>query len=477
MCGARFHDDDRACRDCGSARPVSVVEPLPVAPLGPLAQGAVPVPVHVESSIPIRRRKNGPLFAGALVAVVGLGAGGWWMATRGGDANATGDAASVGAGGCEALKRLAGAWRFSTEVTAAGTLASSGLNGDYTLEVTVDDCSGQAHLEKTGYTARKFGEAQIQRGDAELRAAAAPGDVGHGGMFTLRDAAGKGPDLEISFALAGDDRLVGVWRQRGRRWDRTRLSGFLDGRRDLESAVDPVLVDQPCEVRCAVVCDAAGRDLEAAAFEGCTSACAQAPDELPTCGDKEPLPSDHDLALVGPHPTLEAACDAVSSGGVCEKVPKVGKHRAPSLGRKRFDGGFLEARFVLAGESAAQSRPRLALHTEAGWHVSAPLDGLAAGQGISVSDLRIHARHLSEGKGRRYVLGEVVAQHEDESSETLFVCRPDDPPRCVLVPTVRRTNDADTMRREVAPIPGHALAIAADDDAPPGGLSPGVYVW
>lgn len=477
MCGAGFQEDDRACRDCGAARPVSVVEPLPVA--APAAPVAAPQPIGVEHSLEMPRRPHGAWLAGACVLAAGLGAGGWWMVAR---TPGEGDGATDRAADCEALGKLAGTWRFATEVTAAGTLGSSGLSGDYTLEVTAEGCTGSARLSKTGYTARKFSEAQIQRGEAELHAARAPGELGHGATFRLRDASGKGPDIEIGFAVEGSDRLVGVWRQRGKRWDRTRLSGFLDGRRDsadgADASVDPVLIDQPCPVRCAVVCDAAGREVPGDALEACTSACASTPGELPPCGDITPLPSEHRLALDGPHPSLAAACEAVLPGGACDQTPKLGKQRAPSLGRQRFDGGFQEARFVLLGDTEATARPRLALETAAGWHLSAPIDGLEPGATpLSVSDLRIHARHLSEGQGRRYVMGEVVAAQGDAGSETLFVCRPGDPPHCVLLPTRRSEGESRAMQREVAPIPGGTLAIAADDDAPSGGLTPGVYSW
>jgi hypothetical protein len=481
VCGAGFQEDDRACRDCGAARPVSVVEPLPVA-ASVAAPFAAPQPIGVENSLAIPRRSRGAWLAGAVVLAVGLGAGGWWMV---GGTPGEGDGATDRAADCDALAKLVGTWTFATEVTAAGTLGSSGLSGNYTLEVTAEGCTGSARLSKTGYTARKFSEAQIQRGEAELHAASAPGELGHGATFRLRDASGKGPDIEIGFAVDGSDRLVGVWRQRGKRWDRTRLSGFLDGRRaspgaaaDADASADPVLLDQPCSVRCAVVCDAAGRDVAPAALETCTTACASTPGELPTCGDTKPLPAEHRLLLDGPHPSLAAACEAALPGGFCDKAPRVGKQRAPSLGRQRFDGGFQEARFVLLGDTEATARPRLALETAAGWHLSAPIDGLEPGATpLSVSDLRIHARHLSEGQGRRYVMGEVVAARGEAGSETLFVCRPADPPHCVLVPTRQSEGEAHAMRREVAPIPGGTLAIAADDDAPPGGLAPGVYSW
>lgn len=474
VCGAGFQEGDRACRDCGAVRPVSVVEPLPVA-----APAAAPQPIGVEHSLEIPRRPRGAWLAGAVVLVAGLGAGGWWMAAG---TTGEGDGARDAAADCDALAKLVGTWTFATEVTAAGTLGSSGLSGDYTLEVTAEGCTGSARLSKTGYTARKFSEAQIQRGEAELHAAQAPGELGHGATFRLRDASGKGPDIEIGFAVDGSDRLVGVWRQRGKRWDRTRLSGFLDGRRGdaggADASVNPVLLDQPCAVRCAVVCDAAGREVDPAALESCASTCASTPGELPACGDENTLPAEHRLALEGPHPSLAAACEVSLPGGACEKAPKIGKQRAPSLGRQRFDGGFQEARFVLLGDTEATARPRLALETAAGWYLSAPIDGLEPGAtALSVADLRIHARHLSEGQGRRYVMGEVVAARGDAGSETLFVCRPGEPPHCVLVPTRRSEGETHAMRREVAPIPGGTLAIAADDDAPPGGLAAGVYSW
>lgn len=442
-----------------------------------LPHSAVPMPVHVETSVPIRRRSTAPLLAVGVVLAVGIGAGGWWMASRADDGGTASASAQVGAGGCAELERLAGAWRFSTEVTAAGTLGSIGLSGDYLLDVTVDGCSAHATLAKTGYTARRFTDAQVQRGEADLQPASAPGEIGHTATFQLRDEVGKGPDIEVGLAVAEGERLVGVWRQRGKRWDRTRLSGFLDGRRDTETSVDPVLVDQPCAVRCAVVCDAAGRDLAEAAWDECTSSCAFSPGELPKCGDTRPLSSDHAVELAGPYPSLEAACDAVVGKGECEKVPRLGKQRAPSLGRKRFDAGFVEARFVVAGADAAHARPRVALETDAGWYLSGAIDGLSPGGSPSLSDLRIHARALSEGQGRRYVVGEVVASRGGVSSETLFVCEPGSPPRCVLVPTREREGDTDTIRREVTPLPGHALGIAADDDAPPGGPPLGVLGW
>lgn len=441
-------------------------------------QGAVPPSVSPAESGPISRRRTLPLAAGAALVVAGLGIGGWFLATRSGDE----DGAGAEAGGesseaaCAALERLAGRWVFATEVTAAGTLGSSGLRGDYELEVDVAGCAGTARLAKTGYTARKFSDREVQRGESDLVPGEGDAAFGHSATVELRSAAGKGPDMELVFAATDEGRLVGTWRQRGERWDRTRLSGFLDGRReDATGDFAPALRDQPCAVKCAVGCDAAGRDVPAAAFAACTIACEAASTEVPACGDTTPLPPAHDLALTGPHPSLDAACEAALSGATCDKSPKMGKQRTPSIGRKRLDG-WLEARTVVLGDGD-DARVRLGLETEAGWFLSAPLDAMPASTGLPLTDVRLHARHLSEGQGRRYVLGEVVLGRDTDVVESLFACAPGTPPHCVLVPTRQRIGGEERVRLEVVPLPGSVLAVTADDPAQAAGLAPGVYAW
>jgi hypothetical protein len=180
---------------------------------------------------------------------------------------------------CDALAQLAGAWVFATEVTGARSEDQVGIQGYYELEVDYDaeTCSASARVTKTGFTGRYFSERRMQHASAPLRAGEGASVFGYGAKFELRDHWGRGPDQEFIFS-ADRDRLVGTWRQRGERWEKSGLYGFLDGRREADPRkIRPRIDDQPCLVRCAVVSDAA-LDEEAPSgeeLELCQSECSE----------------------------------------------------------------------------------------------------------------------------------------------------------------------------------------------------------
>ncbi len=462
------------------APPVAdVVVAAAAPPSSPVVAAPMPAPTATSEMLDVPRRSKLPLvLGGLLVTAAAIGAVAWTQtrddpptaspvqeAEVASTPNALPASPAVGpapvadpADPCADLAKLAGAWTFHTEVVGARVLSSSGLNGFYTLEVTpADACAATAVVTKTGFTARRYGQADLQRAEAKIAKMDGPLGFGFGAVFPMRDESDEGVDLEIVFTPHGDA-LSGIYRQRGERWERTGLAGFLHGVRG-EGAPEALdVAAQPCTVRCAVACDVSHREtIEVAAMSTCVSGCDAAPEATPVCGDAAPLPDGLGLAMQGPD-SIEALCAGI---GGCRKKLEVGKDRAPVLGAKRFSGELQGARYV---RPKGKGPVRLAVRTEAGWYLSGPVLDVGSG---ALQEAHLYARHLSEANGRRYLMGLVGAGASDE---VFVACRPGDgAPRCVRVPKSRTAY--------VSLLPGDALVITGSGEHPDGQPSAGVYRW
>jgi hypothetical protein len=180
-----------------------------------------------------------------------------------------------GVSSCEQLAALAGSWVFTTATTGARRKERLGVRGFYQLLVTVDGCTAQASVAKTGRTDRKaFDDDKIPRADATLTQGEGVEAYGWAGVFVMRNEDGQGIDTRFVFALDGD-RLVGSWRQLGERWASSGLYGVLEGQRDGDPvAILPERGTQPCAVRCATPEDIGQLDTPSqAAHAACMAAC------------------------------------------------------------------------------------------------------------------------------------------------------------------------------------------------------------
>jgi hypothetical protein len=494
LCGAKLRSEDDTCRECGmavgprrgsqAAADARAAEAA-VVPDVPAGHDAVPRPRPIEEAravtMPVASTTDDPALSrrgGALgwvvgaVAVVGVAAAAaWWgLSARQPDDGGTDDASptelaavagpsSVRA--CAQLAALAGEWTFHTEVVASRVLSSSGLTGFYELHIDppADDCRATARIVKTGYTARHYPEAQQRRAEAQLTAGTGLSAHGVIATFELRSQGGDGVDVEFVFAAAGE-RLSGTYRQRGPRWATTGLSGFLEGARAGDVPNSPLLADQSCAVRCAVVCDVAHRDdLAPTTLDACVSGCDEATLSIPTCPDAIDLPATQTMSLRGPA-SLDELC---KPWGGCRKKVEVGSERAPVLGAKRFDGGITGARFV---QPKGAGPAHLAIRTEAGWYVSAALGGE---DGEDLQMAKLYGRHLGEGQGRRWLMG-LLGTGGARPTETFVACRVDgDAPRCIQI--------AKDRSSYVSLLPGALVSVGAREGDAAGALPPGVYRW
>lgn len=366
---------------------------------------------------------------GAVVCLAGVGAAVLGMR---GDADSTATAeppvaaapeappppAAPKAALCPDLDALAGAWSLTTEVTGSRVVQSFGLNGFYTLDVSVEGCSATATMTKLGYTARMYSEARVQRATAELVPDARTGLLT--GTFLFESTLGAQGTVEFSFA-ADDETLSGVYRQRGDKWADGGLSGFLQGNRGSERPRELIAAAQPCSVRCNLSCDSAGRDtLGGAALSSCVDTCESEPAAAAQCGDVAPLPDEHALTLQGPM-SRKAMCKSM---GGCAK--KIGRAPGPRLDSERLPDGWTEVS-MLRGKR--EGGVRLALHGEAGWWLSDPL--FETSPHAKLGKLRLYARQLSEGVARQYVLG--LARTPGGGREAYLACRLNTQPACVRV--------------------------------------------
>ncbi len=361
----------------------------------------------------------------------------------------------VAAAGCPKLENLGGQWTFTTEVTGSRVVQSSGLNGFYTLNVDVENCVASAVLTKTGYTARMFSEARLQRASAQLELGDGSREAFATAAFHLESNVGPHGIIEFSFA-ADADSLTGVYRQRGARWRDAGLTGFLRGVREGESPRELIAAEQPCAVRCQLACDTGVRDtLAADAVQTCAQACEEDTTSPVQCGDVQPVPEAFELSLEGPS-SLAKLCRSI--GGCAKKIGR-GHDQPPRLDAERLPKGWSDVKMVRAKKEGGV---RLALHGSGGWWLSAPL--FDARRNSRLGKLRLYARQLAESQERRYVLGLARANTRDDSPEVYVACRLDDTPTCVRVPRARGMH--------VNALPEGTLAVDPAAEGPSG-----VFSW
>lgn len=452
MCGAKLHpEDDNVCTECDAS--ISNVAPVPSLDVGTTAVESPPAPspsdwnaeefTDPDVELPTPKRRTGLIVGLVAVAAAGVGGAIAWSKQSASAATPPDEAppavasdepdeddarpdtvAAAPPNDCANAQALAGSWSFITEVTGSRVVQSSGLNGFYTVEFTVDGCDISAALTKTGYTARNFSEQRIQHATAKLSAGKGVQAGFWSGEFEMQSGAGAHGITEFSFTTH-NDRLAGVYRQRGARWLDTGLSGFLEGSHDGEYDRDPSSSTQPCAVRCHLACDGAQREeVQVSAMQSCVDACEADANASATCGDAKPLPDSMKLAIAGPAP-LKKLCKV--AGGCAKKLGR-GHGKGPSLKADRLAEGWIEIKMVRGKKEGA---PRLAFHGPAGWYLSAPL--FNASKRAKLGLLRLYARQLGDGQSRRNVLG-LARSKQDQETETFFACRLDDKgPSCVYV--------------------------------------------
>ncbi len=486
LCGAKLRSADEACRECG-APASSDAEASDVTAAVTAVESTVPeqdwsepgdvASAHVDEtdpglSVDHLTPKRGPWLAVVgLVAVVGIGSAAYLMRGDGAEpedtstpasaapeppapaANAPEDESDVSprTDGCPDLEALAGHWSFSTEVTGSRVVQSSGLNGFYEVDVELDGCTATAALTKTGYTARRFTDARLQRASTTL----APGTGARNGMwvgsFDLESSVGPHGILEFAFTAEGES-LSGIYRQRGARWRDAGLSGFLRGNRTGDVPRDPVAPNQPCAVRCNLACGSDARDVAPEAVDRCAQTCAADPSAAARCGDAIPVPDDFTLALHGPK-RLVKHCKSI---GGCAK--RISKGQSDQSITDRLPDGWTEAKYV---RGKKEGGVRLALRGAGGWWLSDPVFDVR--RGTRLGTLRLYARQLGEGETRRYLLGLARAGTHDEAPEAFVACRLSDAPTCVRVPKNRG--------ELVSALPEGNLAVAPRESGPHGMFS------
>jgi hypothetical protein len=254
-----------------------------VASSTPTLPPAVPTPLPTGFSQPLERPagRSRALPLLLVVAVVGVAvAAGVYLSLDESPAESETTPApievQVGAlSSCEQLAALAGSWVFTTATTGARRKERLGVRGFYRLQITVDGCTAQASIAKTGRTDRTvFEEGKIPRAEAKLAQGEGFEGYGWSATFVLRNDDGQGVDTRFVFAPDGD-RLVGSWRQLGERWTSSGLYGVLEGRRDGDPvALLPERSTQPCAVRCATPEDIGQLDAPSQpAHVACMAAC------------------------------------------------------------------------------------------------------------------------------------------------------------------------------------------------------------
>lgn len=443
MCGARVRPEDEVCRECGeplsdslmesdASRDITAIEAPPGLADQPVATGPGETnpDIHFDPEPP----KRGPWLAIGVVAVALLGAGAYALSS--GD-EPTEDPAPAPtepeivaatppppAPACASLQALEGRWTFTTEVTASRVVQSSGLNGFYAVDVTLDGCTATAALTKTGYTGRTYTDVRIQRGSTTLELDGAMAT----GTFSLESSLGVQGTTEFSFRAEGDA-LSGTYRQRGDRWNDAGLSGYLVGARGDAAPERFVVPEQPCAVRCNLACGTAIReDLDDAPLQACVERCDADPAAPARCGDAQSLPHEYSLPLQGPG-KLSKLCKQI--GGCAKKIGNA-HPKPPTLGTDRLPSGWSEVTMIRAKKEGGV---RLALHGTAGWWLSDPVFDLPTG--TRLGKLRLYGRRLSEGTGRKYVLGLARPGATDSASEAYIACRLDGTPTCIRVNRTR----------------------------------------
>lgn len=362
-------------------------------------------------------------------------------------------ATDLPADACE-LAELAGEWNFTTQVIGAKSAKKLDIQGHYTAKIDVEiaGCTAQASLAKTGFTGSKFPARAIQRASRAVVRGEGAFAFGFGGRFSLRDARAKGIDQQFFFTVRGDQ-LVGVWRQRGSEWDRNGLHGILVGSKTTPSAeLAPRMAKLPCGARCAITCDALSRN-DADATTGmaeCETTCEETDEPAPACGTRQPASDELVLPLTGPQPQLRPLCRKMK----CELDPKLKRGRAVSVSDNEAP---IHGAHLVHSTGKGEGRKgglRVALQTEAGWYLSAPIAKLPRKGGRKEVD-GVHL--VATGLGTDKAGDTVVGQFESGHRVSFFACRQDgSEPVCIVARNLPSS-------RDVAVVPGQTVALRGPD--------------
>jgi hypothetical protein len=188
---------------------------------------------------------------------------------------------------CEAAKKLAGFWGWSSTVVGAHTRKSIGVNGYYQITITERDCALSAELKKTGFAKHTFSASKVQIGRANLELSEVPGfAIAATGVFNLVSDSGTSAEMSITL-IPDNDLLWGHWRYEGKKWEEGGMWGAVRGKRDSTDRLKfKTWSDQPCAVQCALGCEMPRRqkehDTAGAPFEACVKSCGERPRATPT---------------------------------------------------------------------------------------------------------------------------------------------------------------------------------------------------
>jgi hypothetical protein len=428
---------------------------------------------------------------------------------------------------CKTVEALAGSWTFDTTVVGAEDLTSKGINGHHQMTVTVDGCTGNVELTKTGHDDTVYTKAKIQHSQAALRESATiPGAAEI--VVSLKDK----PTHELTF-LVRDKQLLGHWRYVESEWNRAGMWGYLRG---VPSGTALAEVEnfevQPCEVKCLTQCDAtrrkADQTLDQPALAACMTACsgeqpAQGGQLVVGCGPGAPLHEQLLLGVNGPAKSIDELCgkagaELMAASGLsstaqvaCKRDPQVdGKPAERALGKSRFDGSFLNAQLLEIGvqDAAYAGHLILALETEAGWFWTDSIADLSTsgvgGITVGIESMTLRPRDLVSAVGRE-LIAEVEVRTTDtdlgvnevatDETQLAVVCSTGSPPVCLRTITKwsserkliepkgddpKKHPDLRSARGEIylAVLPGDLVSISAPADARPVDRElAGIYAW
>ena len=359
---------------------------------------------------------------------------------------------------CETVAALAGTWTFDTTVIGAEDLAPRGINGHYEMTVTVDNCTANIQLIKTGYDDVKYSEKKVQTSEAVL---AESKQVRNAAEATV-SLKGK-PTHTMTFVVR-EGQLFGFWQSTGDEWARAGMWGFLRG---VQKGQDLAKVEdfsaQPCEVACLTQCDAPRRRADATLAEGELAACLTACDAgqpIVGCGPPQPLSPELQVAVAGPVKSIDELCAKVSaellaaqgsklpaSAVTCDRKPPIkDKPASRSLNKGALAGSFNSAELLQVSyfDNAYYGWLVLALETEAGWYWTKPLMDISSsgvgGVATATTSLVLRARELLSAAGRE-VVAELAMETTDsdlgvnevalDEQKYLVVCSTGAPPTCM----------------------------------------------
>lgn len=361
---------------------------------------------------------------------------------------------------CETVAALAGTWTFDTTVIGAEDLAPRGINGHYEMTVTVDSCTANIQLIKTGHDDVKYTDKKIQTSEAVL---AESKQIRNAAEATV-SLKGK-PTHTMTFVVS-DGQLFGSWQSTGDEWARAGMWGFLRGvqkGQELARAKVEDFAAQPCEVQCLTQCDAprrrADKLLDEDALTLCLNACGSGK-QLDGCGAPQPMSPELQVTVTGPVKSIDELCAKVSaeliaaqgskvpaSAVSCDRKPPVNdKPASRSLSKSALAGSFNAAELLQISyfDGGYSGWLVLALETEEGWFWTAPLMDVSSsgigGVASSTTSLVLRARELLSPAGR-----EVVAELAMETTDSdlalnevaldeqayVVVCSTGSPPTCV----------------------------------------------